>query len=305
MLSTRMINAELINDEGPRSQHLSDGANFLYLEGDEYLDVFPVWDWNKVPGTTVERTDFRREEIRVKGKTTFVGGVSDGTYGLAAHDLVRGKLAARKFWAFFDDSYICLGAGITCDSEHPVATSVNQCLLSGKVAEGDTWLHHANVGYVFPAGRANVKLSAGPQEGRWSDIGTGSKDLVRKDVFNLWIDHGVGPKDAAYVYEVIPLASAGQTAERAKSSPVQVLSNTADLQAVYHAKLDLLAVAFWKPGRVKDVEVDRPCLVLLRGGKLSIANPTHEAAAVKVTIQGKPIDVKLPDDGSGVIVATP
>src|SRR6185436_6967238 len=50
MLSTRMLNAELVNDEGKRSQHLSDGANFLYLNGDEYLDVFPVWDGNKVPG---------------------------------------------------------------------------------------------------------------------------------------------------------------------------------------------------------------------------------------------------------------
>src|SRR5947208_3528799 len=77
MFSTRMFNAELVNNEGMRSQHLSDGANFIYLTGDEYLDIFPVWDWNKIPGTTVEQAPPSRDELKVKGKTSFVGGVSD------------------------------------------------------------------------------------------------------------------------------------------------------------------------------------------------------------------------------------
>ncbi len=52
MLSTRMLNSELVNSEGRKSVHMSDGANYLYLTGDEYRDIFPVWDWTKIPGTT-------------------------------------------------------------------------------------------------------------------------------------------------------------------------------------------------------------------------------------------------------------
>jgi hypothetical protein len=175
------------------------------------------------------------------------------------------------------------------------------------VRDGKNWLHHANVGYVFPD-RNNVRYTAGPHEGRWSDIGTGSSDLVHKDVFKCWIDHGVRPSDAKYAYEVLPGATPQQTAERAADSPVQVLVNMPDLQAVYHAKLNLLAVAFWKPGRVRDVEVDRPCLLLLKGNTLAVSNPENQSGNVNVTLKGRTIDVKLPDGeraGLSTVVALP
>jgi chondroitin AC lyase len=309
MLSERMINAELVNDEGTRSQHLSDGANLLYLDGDEYFDIFPVWDWEKIPGTTVEQTGtFERSEIRVKGRTNFVGGVSDGTFGLCAMDLSRGKLAARKAWAFFDDSYVALGAGIACDSDNPVLTSVNQCLRHGDVSEGARWLHHHNVGYVF-ADRSNVKFTAGPQEGRWSDIGTGSSDLVRREVFNCWIDHGVRPAGASYAYEVAPGATPAQTADRAAKSPARVIANTSDIQAVAHERLNVLAAAFYKPGKLaardRAIEVDRPCLLLVEGTKLAVSDPRNQPGIVRITLNGKAIDVKLPDgDAAGSSAVT-
>ena len=59
--------------------------------------------------------------------------MSDGNYGLAAFDLVRDGLTARKSWFFFDDEYACLGAGITCGSDNLVATTINQCNLVGDV----------------------------------------------------------------------------------------------------------------------------------------------------------------------------
>lgn len=42
MFSTRTRNSECVNLEGKKSVHLADGANYLYLEGDEYFDIFPV-----------------------------------------------------------------------------------------------------------------------------------------------------------------------------------------------------------------------------------------------------------------------
>jgi len=300
MFSTRMINAELVNSEGKKSAHLSDGANLLYLDGDEYLDIFPVWDWTKIPGTTAIQGTLdidNAKSIGIKAATSFVGGVSDGTCGLAATQIARGKLAAWKSFVFFDDSYLCLGAGITCDDDHDVVTSVNQCLLQGKVTEGANWLHHANVGYVFPT-RSNVKFTAGPQEGRWSDIGAGSSDLVKRNVFNCWIEHGAHPSDATYSYEVFPRTTPEQTADRAAKTQATVVANSADMQAVYHERLKLLAVAFWKAGKVRDIEVDQPCLLLVRkdAGKtfVTVSNPENRALTVRVRVAGRETVVELP-----------
>jgi hypothetical protein len=35
-----------------QSFFLSWGANFNYLSGFEYLNIFPLFDWRRVPGTT-------------------------------------------------------------------------------------------------------------------------------------------------------------------------------------------------------------------------------------------------------------
>src|SRR5262249_42865783 len=132
MFSNRLINTEIVNDEGKKSQHLADGCNLLYLTGDEYFDIFPVWDWTKIPGTTSEQTldlEGGHHGIGTHGATSFVGGVSDGQFGVAAMQLARGKLAARKAWFFFGDEYLCLGAGINDSSKQDVVTTVNQCRL--------------------------------------------------------------------------------------------------------------------------------------------------------------------------------
>jgi hypothetical protein len=160
------------------------------------------------------------------------------------------------------------------------------------------WLHHGNVGYLFPD-RAHVKFTAGPQEGRWSDIGTGSKDLVRRDVFNLWIDHGVRPQRATYSYQVFPGISAEQMPDRAKGSGIDVLENAPTCQAVRCARLGLTAIAFWKAGSVGSIAVDQPCLLLVRqrDGKTTVtaANPENRTLALHVRVDGREVELNLPD----------
>ena len=43
------------NSEGMLSHHVADGAVFIHRHGGEYRDVFGAWDWERIPGTTVER----------------------------------------------------------------------------------------------------------------------------------------------------------------------------------------------------------------------------------------------------------
>ncbi|MEA2736139.1 MAG: chondroitin lyase [Humisphaera sp.] len=299
MFSDRLLNTELVNNEGKLSHHLADGANFLYVTGDEYTDIFPAWDWTKIPGTTAEQTPLTpgdRKQIGIKGATSFVGGVSDGTNGLAAMDLRRDPLRARKSWFFFDDGYTCLGAGIACESDNAVATSVNQCHLRGEVKRQDNWIHHADVGYVFPD-RSKV-LTTAKQSGDWSDIGAHAGRVSAK-VFNLWIDHGARPAEASYVYSVFPTATPQRTAELAAKPEVQVILNTPKQQAVYHERLKVLSVAFWETGKVQAgknvVEVDQPCLLMLSDeGVATVSNPANQPLVVNVRVNGKSLSAELP-----------
>ena len=220
--STRTVSTDgPHNREGLKSHHLSDGCNVLLRTGGEYQEVFPAWDWQKIPGTTVEQRPELTGSPRRMGETRFAGGVSDGEYGLAAFDLKRDGLTARKSWFFFDDEYVCLGAGITCGSDHPVVTTLNQRNLEGDVWIGDasaarkldkglrrperpSWVWHDEIAYVL-LDTAAVHLRNDLQRGSWHEINQRySKEQVARDVFTLWVDHGSSPQNGSYAYAVVP-----------------------------------------------------------------------------------------------------
>lgn len=323
MLSERMLNAELVNSEGKKSVHLSDGANFIYLQGDEYQNIFPVWDWTKIPGTTAIQGTLNTGEpdpIKARGKTTFDGGVSDGTYGLATMTLQRGNLTGEKSWFFFDSIYVALGTDINLDndSDHDVATDVNQPLLKGDVLTSESqqplgkgsysydtnhgiWIYHDHIGYIFPP-RTKLSLIVGPQSGKWSDIGTGSDASVTADVFNLWIDHGVAPQDATYQYIVIPNTTSEGVAQRAKDSGVTILANNSVIQAVYNPRTKLAELVFRQPSYIKtplgNVRADHACLLLVHqtdsGLRLTASDPEDLPLKLTVTVDEKPYTLDLP-----------
>ncbi|MDF2441096.1 MAG: chondroitin lyase, partial [Abditibacteriota bacterium] len=321
MFSTRTFNTDgYINSEGKKSHHVADGVTYIFRRGDEYKDIFPVWDWRRVPGITAEQSAAPLDPARMqsKGKTSFVGGVSDGTYGASAMHLLREPLAARKAWFYFDDEFVCLGAGISSTSENTVLTSVNQALLSGEVrvsgqaaalARGEhelpnaQWVWHDGVGYLFPRpARVHVKNEA--QRGSWAEIGAGADTPVSRDVFSVWLDHGTRPSESTYEYIVVPNSTPQTLAARTKTrtNALEVVSNTPMLQAVRHRGAKVLQAVFHQAGTLAGgpgwtVAADHPCLLQLRevagGLQVTVANPENQA--LPLTLQ---IDRALQGEGS-------
>ena len=312
MVSTRLYNTDgYINGEGRQTNNLAYGATLLYRTGQEYRNIFPVWDWQRVPGVTCEQfaAPLDPAGLHVHGQTSFVGGVSDGLYGMAAMDLQLGSLAAKKAWFFFDEEWVCLGAGIACATDNPVLTSVNQCLRGGDVtvagpgykytARGvgvhslrDGWVHHDRVGYHFPAD-VTATIRHMPQFGSWAAIGAGSPDPLTLDVFNIWISHGAHPADARYHYTIYPDIDVSALDALVAEQRVMVLSNSAALQAVLHRPLGLCAMALYQAGALAgplgwNLAADQPCLLLLReqqdGMLLAVANPENQQLTVTITI---------------------
>lgn len=311
MHSTRLANTDgPANNEGLLSHHLADGCFVLMQTGREYHNLYGVWDWQKIPGTTVRQKPALKGSPRRMGTTAFVGGVSDGTYGLATFDFERKGLVAKKSWFFCDNEIVCLGAGITSEADGPVLTTLNQCYLNGDViladvtgvktlARGDhatatpQWLWHDSVGYVVVQG-SNLHLHNDGKAGSWHASNRRYPDHQEtRDLFSAWIDHGTTPQAADYAYVVVPGIKRDEIVGYASETPLRVVGNCAELQAVVHEKLGLLGAAFYQAGAVEfraglKLAVDTPCLLLAReeAGKLrvTVSNPRTNSGAIRVTV---------------------
>ena len=311
--SPRVIGTETCNSENLSGLHLADGATYFYRDGHEYEDIFPVWDWHRLPGTTCTRA----ASLTPGGKTAqlpgeFTGGVTDGTRGCAALDFHRDGVSARKAWFFDGDQVVCLGAGINGKVGAPVLTSINQCLKrgairaqsDGKVAELTgavsslpkvAWLEHDGLHYDFPE-LPTLFAGAQPQSGNWSSVFknavTPAED-VTLDVFSAWFDHGAKPVGARYAYAVRPAAS--------PAPAFQILANTTSLQSVCWDRKRVAAI-FWTAGALSlpdghSLKVDIPCLLVWDGKKVFVSDPIGKEWDINVLVDGKKTTIHLPHGG--------
>jgi chondroitin AC lyase len=315
MASLRVFGTESGNGEGLRNYHLPDGAAWLYRRGDEYTDIYPVLDWKRLPGITCEQGP---DPIPLcdwgwgsASDTTWAGGASDGMSGTACFELKRLNVRTLKAAFFFDDAFVLLGTAVSCTGPDPVYTSVNQCLLRGEVTvcagdrvavlptgeaityERPEWIHHDGVGYV-PLIAGSMTARAGAQTGSWQDINRSySPEPVTVDVFSLWIDHGAEPADGSYAYAVIPGTDPSALARWAAAPPVEVLANTATLQAVADRGSGVVGAVFLEPGNLRlgpdtSVSVDQPCVTVIREGgaefRAAVANPRNEPLEVEMHV---------------------
>ncbi len=313
MASNRVAGAETCNSENIQGYHLGDGATYFYQSGDEYTDIFPFWDWKKIPGTTTFQDDSDLAVLTASGyriKSDFVGGVSDGLNGVATMQYNRDSLFAAKSWFFFNDAIICLGAGLKTNLDKSVATTVNQSFLKGEVLisqnrkpsvlnsgmhqlQNIKWVIHDNWGYYFP-GTAKLSLENETRTGAWSYVmGPMSDKKINTSVFQLWYDHGIRPQNGSYSYIVLPGASPENIEKSA--AEFEIISNTKELQSVKSKNGALTGIVFHQKGSCPLTQklimtTDHPCVVLFtsKNGKeaLNISDPTHLQSNIKITING-------------------
>lgn len=320
MFSTRNKNMEEpYNGEGLTNHYRADGTNYLSVYGDEYNDIYPLYDFRKIPGATIMQADSMpgENEIQKSGLMDFVGGVTDGLYGAAAFDFIspQDPLRAKKSWFFFDDVYVCLGTQIECRANNPAFTTLNQCYLKGDVtvatAEGTSvaergdhtygqakWILHDNVGYAFMDAPREVGMYNKAVTGNWQRLNrqtTITKENFENDIFALWINHGPRVSNGHYAYAVLPGADVAKMNAFAAKPSVVVLSNTKDIQAVAHMGLGIGYAVFYSGGTISvgnaSLTCDTPLMVMakLSNGqvKISVADPSRKLLKAHFSVTGK------------------
>ena len=237
------------------------------------------------------------------------------TYGAATFDFksVHDPLKARKAWFFFDQEYVCLGAGINSDAEYPVATTLNQCLLNKDVvvktktpaqllSRGEhnlkdvSWVLHDSVGYFFPV-PVSANINNTTLSGNWRQITHQSRatdEPVQKDVFTLWLDHGKKPVSASYTYIVVPGISSSSLERYSKTKNIVILANSTEIQAVQSKSLNISEVVFYQPGKINlgnnlILTSDSPCILMVKlNGKtideISVSDPTEKLSSLRLSV---------------------
>ena len=322
LVSNRTARLEYGNRENLKTYFASDGCNSIVKHGDEYFNIFPTWDWARIPGTTAPHLDeipLAKKDWMQPGTSKFAGGVSDSIYGAttyAYNDRWDGiNTEAKKSWFFFDNEIVCLGAGITSDNEAPIMTSLNQRLANrgdkltyanvkgaateGTSAEGNNvaWVMYDGVGYAMPNG-GNVKAEIKKQSGTWHAINqTQIKTEQTNDVFSVTLDHGAKPNNATYAYIVVPEANtADRMAEYAKHKHIAILSNTPQIQAVQQTDLGVWQAVFFEASQYKDKNItltaDRPCAVMIRrmpngSTVMHVADPAQKQQPINISVKLK------------------
>lgn len=333
MFSDRRYNVEKpYNSQGLKNHHLNDGSHFILRTGREYVNVFAAYDWQNIPGTTVvqqaglngvevapfygSRALFRGEypTPAMRGITDFVGGLSDGMYGVTAFDFSspHHPLKARKARFFFDEGFVALGTGISSRSASAVITTLNQSALQGPVQvalpygehtpspgayvlDEVQWVHHDSTAYVFEE-PVRVHLRNRTEHGNWRyNNHHFESEPAEAELFTLWLNHGIRPQSQSYAYYVLPGIRAADVPTWRDTTTVRIVANEPEMQAVSHDGLRLSKVVFYEPGNIQLTEslhlrADSPCVVMVRQNKqgaietLSVADPSQQLSVVHLWV---------------------
>lgn len=265
-VSKQTCRSESGNGENLLGLYLSEGATCIRVTGNEYTDIFPVWEWDRIPGTTLPAGEKHNpHEWGVDGCSDFVKGVSDGTHGVMAYDMNDYGVRARKAWFLFDRQVVCLGAGICGDS---LATTLNQCNLTsdvyilsdGKATKLDNdsrykgifkgYVWQGKVAYYLPE-ESEIDLRNTAQTGNWARINFNqSTEQLSKPVFNLAISHGDKASGSSYAYVVIPGIASPLAIQHLDPSEIEIVANTPQCQIVVNKRLGIAGAVFYEPASI-------------------------------------------------------
>jgi hyaluronate lyase len=236
---------------------------------------------------------------------------------------------ATKSWFMLDDEIVVLAADVTDPAGRVVTTSVDARIAApsdditvrGVLRDGGSWtgpgtadlawLRYANdtqgiaVGYVFLEPRpANVALETVTRNLRV--VRTSNPDRqVSKSVFGVWFEQPAGAPPSSLAYALVPNATE-QALRSYVNGPLTVLTNTSEIQAIRHSRLDVTAVNAFADGwhEVAGVRIDGCASVLVqrergRDGltRIGVSDPTMDRESVMVVLRGRSLTPVSTDEG--------
>ncbi|BAX81691.1 polysaccharide lyase family 8 super-sandwich domain-containing protein [Labilibaculum antarcticum] len=305
MCSSRIKGSESGNGENLSGYYLADGAMYVMKTGKEYLNIYPYWDWRKIPGTTSAQDTSKLPEIGWGSYTIasdFVGALTHEMNAITSMQYKRDGITANKSYFLFPEFTVCLGSGISGQNKQHLQTTIEQCFSTsplysknGKIsiANGTENLRsfwHQGSGYIINHG--NVVVSVEKKTANWGNvIDWRSEQEEAKNVFTLGIDHGENVKNGKYAYAVFPNMNKEDLAKIDQKQAYQILSNTEEIQAVQFD--NYTSIVFHRPGTIKinntiEISSSVPAILLCEENQnqlqIAICDPTQKLELGQITV---------------------
>ena len=305
---------EYLNGENPLGFYGGLGATYFCVDGDEYFNALPLFNWNKVPGTTTRQNHLPVHEYNygLYNDTKLVGGVSAGKAGVSYIKGTNEGVNSTKAYFMFPDGVVCLGTDISSVKQDKIVTTLNQTNLRGDVIFGRDgerftlpefssardnfdYVYHNKISYIS----ANeLSLYARHVKGDWKTINTAfaTSSPVEGDIFTIDIFHGSRPKSAKYDYTVLMNTTPDKTESYLKNPTLITIKNDSDVQAVYDSENDILCAVFHKASSIalpdgRVIKADAPCVIALEKDILTVASNTYDSHKVSIKVDSKTFDV--------------
>lgn len=317
-ISNRTEQAEKGNNENLKGGNLSLGSTCIRTDGSEYYNIFSMWDWERVPGTTstIGSTGVKGE-WGVKGKTSFVGGITIPEYSLMTYAMNANQVKANKSYFCFNDIILCLGTNINSSLKKEVYTTINQCFLDKRLEiyskqsklkynyffdeknNNINKIIHKDIIYYLP-NTTNLGVKSEKRTGNWNDINaSGNKTPESADIFSIVISHGIAPINASYSYIIAPFRATMDE----EILNFSIVANDESLQAVLDKKNNILQIVFLQPSKLHisnaTIGVNAPIIMIIRNlnqenTEFFVAEPTQQLKNVTITYNNKIQNVNLP-----------
>lgn len=325
MYSSRTTNTECVNSQNPFGFHLSDGTVYTYMDGDEYEDIAAAWDWNLIPGTTVDyaATKLSCAQTQFASVESFVGGVSTGRVGIGAMKYTNPLTDAlhwQKTWFFLEGNvqHVMINS-INSTSKARVFSvldqrkHVSEILVDGVPAGNGNFSHahtlwHGNVGYTFPQIETgllpgndpgvSLSLNVGNRTGNWSALGISTQPPANVDLFSAWLYHF--DQKTPVSYSIFPATSYTTFMSKAARTQVMELQNDRNVSAILDNAHQTAMITFWSeaggsvtipsgyPGESAVVlNSDKALLVILdkRSWTLTVSDPEQSVVDAQITLR--------------------
>ena len=303
MNSARTVRTENGNSENEKGFYLTDGGTTICTSGNEYISVFPCWNWTKIPGVTsrLQSQPPVFESWGVKGNTKFSGGLSDGNIGIAAYQMNQNDIQAKKAWFMFDDEIICMVSDIKNNSQDTIVTTLNQTSINGEVWNNSSEksnndnifankIWHDKIGYVLLQ-KDSLCLKAEKRKGDWSTIGAYPKETYSEEkIFELTKIHSNLNKSFTYI--LVPGVGL-EFLKKYDSSHLKILFDTPECQAVHHKKNNIWSIVSHRAQMVNmdknlSFTINNACLLMVKKQNdkllIYIADPTQELETIDLEI---------------------
>ena len=323
-------NLELqINSQNTKGFHLSDGTVYTYLSGAEYEDIAAAWDWNLIPGTTLDYdgVPLSCSTTGQHGIESFVGGVSDGELGISAMRYTNPLTQTtrwQKAWFFFggDTQHVTV-SGVASTSGKDIMHVIDQKRRNGTVYVGGkavndselvlsvpaplTTLWHDGIGYVFrdrDDESNTLVVLQGNKTGAWSDIGTATQPISTVDLFAAYIHQEPLQLDKRISYTIFPARTQKRFHHDSRKHIIHTARNDASVTAVFDRHT--VGIVFWarRGGEVTVqgtvIRANAAVVVLIRWdwGTVTVSDPSQVLANATITIGERRLHFALPQGGS-------